>query len=182
EKSFSNKNLHTILADVTDYQALEKSLKSLTVDILVNNAGIWLEGGLETQTDKQIADTIDVNFKGTIYATRVVLPQMKKRNSGFILNVSSTSGLKGRENQVVYAATKWGVRGFTVSLEEELIKTGIKVAGFYPGGMNTEIFAKAGNTSDHSTWMDTDKVAEIIVFMLEHSDNMRINSLQVNRK
>jgi NADP-dependent 3-hydroxy acid dehydrogenase YdfG len=180
-EQLKSNDLHVILADVTDYQTLEKKVGSLDIDILINNAGVWLEGATQDFTPEQISGCLDINLKGTIYATKAVLPSMLTKNNGFILNVISTSGLKGREQQSVYAASKFGVSGFTKSLELDLAKTNIKVAGFYPGGMRTKLFEKAGNGRDNSDWMDTDKVAEIVIFLLERDDTMVISSLELNK-
>lgn len=177
-----SENLHAITADVADYATLEKELKDLDVDILVNNAGIWLEGLIDKNSPDEIAQCLDINLKGTIFATKAVLPSMLSKNNGFILNIVSTSGLKGRENQAVYAASKFGVSGFTKSLEIDLSKTNIKVAGFYPGGMHTNLFQKAGSSVQNEDWMDTDKVAEIIIFLLERDDTMVISSLELNKR
>lgn len=181
EKSLENSKLHTILADITNYSVLQEKLQKIDVDILINNAGVWLEDTIDKNTSDQISDCLDINLKGTIYATKAILPRMLAKNDGYILNVISTSGLKGRENQAVYVASKFGVSGFTKSLELDLAKTNIKVAGFYPGGMHTELFQKAGNPRDNSDWMDTEKVAEIITFLLERDDTMVISSLELNK-
>lgn len=179
--ALNNPQLHTILADVTNYAELLEKVSQLPVDILINSAGIWLEGTVDNNSEEGISTCIDINLKGTIYTTKAVLPHMLAQNGGYILNIISTSGLKGRENQAVYVASKFGVSGFTKSLELDLAKTNVKVAGFYPGGMHTDLFAKAGTPKANEDWMDTDKVAEIIAFLLERDDTMVISSLELNK-
>ena len=117
-----------------------------------------------------------------IYTTKAVLPEMLKQKDGYIINVSSTSGLKGRAGQSVYASSKYGVTGFTESLQEDLKSTNVKVAGFYPGGMNTKLFEKAGDLKDNEDWMDTGKVAEILIFMLERDDTMVMDHVVLNKR
>jgi 3-oxoacyl-[acyl-carrier protein] reductase len=174
---------HIHQGDVSDPQSVEVVVKKIgQIDILVNNAGVWLEGPLQDYSIEEIDKTIGVNLNGVIYATRAVLPSMLKRDDGFILNVSSTSGLIGRNDQSVYAATKFGVTGFTKSLQDDLMKTNIKVAGFYPGGMATKLFAKAGNAKDNTDWMNTDEVAEVMVFMLEHDETLLMNQVVLNKR
>jgi NADP-dependent 3-hydroxy acid dehydrogenase YdfG len=175
--------LHTHQGDVTDYQAMEVLVKEIgDIDILINNAGVWLEGQVVEQTREEIDHTIDINLKGVVYTTKIVLPQMLKRNSGFIINVSSTSGLRGREDQAIYVASKFGVTGFTKSLEKDLIDTEVKIAGFYPGGMNTGLFAKTGHPRKNEAWMDTDEVAEIVIFMLDHDQTMLVDHVVVVKR
>lgn len=90
--------------------------------------------------------------------------------------------MKGRNNQAVYVASKYGVTGFTDSLKEDLADTNVKVSGFYPGGMNTSLFKKAGKPKDNSDWMDTNKVAEVIVFMIERDMTMVMDHVVLNKR
>src|SRR5436190_9972239 len=63
-KELSSNKVEIILADVSDYQQLQKSLENIEIDVLINNAGIWLEGTIDSNTDKEISDVIDINLKG----------------------------------------------------------------------------------------------------------------------
>lgn len=186
EKALSelqSEKLHTLHIDVRDYEALENAIKQIgEIDILINNAGVWLEGTLETNSKEQIDTTIDTNVKGVIYTTRAVLPQMLDRNEGFIVNISSSSGLKGRGNQSVYVASKYAVTGFTKSLQIDLEGTNVKVAGFYPGGINTNLFAQAGFPKPIDDWMSADDVAEIIIFMLERNNTMLLHHVELSKR
>jgi uncharacterized protein len=176
-------NLKIFPCDITKENELKAVAESIgDCDIVINNAGVWLEGKIEQQSFEEISQTIDINLKGTIYTTKTFLPFMIKKGDGFILNVSSTTGLKGRENQSVYAASKFGVQGFTESLKEDLKSTNIKVAGFYPGGMNTKLFEKAGNPKQNNDWMDTDKVAKVVTFILELDDSMLLDHVVLNKR
>ncbi|MBU2051758.1 SDR family oxidoreductase [Patescibacteria group bacterium] len=170
--------------DVADYKQVEAMIKKIgPVDILINNAGLWLEGDPETNQPAAISQTLDVNLKGMIFATRAVLPSLKKLNQGFIINVISTSGLIARPESMIYAASKWGAAGFSESLKENLKQTNIKVCSFYPGGMNTNLFKKLDPDKKIKHWMDPVQVAEIVIFILEHeADNMTIDSLVVKRR
>jgi len=170
------------IADVTNYIQLSQVLKNADIDILINNAGVWFEGTIENNTAEQIAQVIDINLKGTMYATKILLPNMLKKNDGYILNIISTSGKYGKRDQAVYVASKFGVSGFTKSLALDLAHTNVKVAGIYPGGMNTPLFTNAANPKEISHWMEPDKVAEIVVFMLERDESMVMSELEVNRR
>lgn len=176
-------NLSAHQADVTDYEQIQKVIEKIgDVDILINNAGIWLEGSVTNNTAQEISRVLDVNSKGVIYCTKAVLPIMQAKNDGYIINVSSTSGLRGRENQAVYVASKFAVTGFTESLKEDLKSTNIKVSGFYPGGMNTSIFKSAGYTKDNSDWMSTEKVADVIISILKLDDTMILDHIVLNKR
>lgn len=177
----SNFTLYT--CDVSKYEQILKVVQKVgKVDILINNAGVWLEGSLQDFSKDKISEVIDTNLKGVIYSTKAVLDRMLKQNDGYIINIISTSGLKGRFGQSVYAASKFGVTGFTKSLQEDLKDTNIKVAGFYPGGMSTRLFEKAGTPKANKDWMNTDKVAEIVIFMLERDDTMIMDHVILNKR
>jgi len=176
-------NARGFCADVRKLSELEKIADRIeNVDILINNAGVWLEGEVTHNSEQAISETIDTNLKGVIYTTKAFLPKMQKTEEAHIFNITSTSGIRGRENQSVYVASKFGVTGFTESLKLELANTNIKVTGFYPGGMRTQLFEKAGTPKNNSDWMDTDKVADIIVFMLERDATMIMDHVVLNKR
>lgn len=173
----------TYLADVSDYKQLESVASKIdNADVLINNAGVWIEGQVEDNSIEDISNAIDINLKGVIYTTRALLPALKRATEAHLINISSTSGLKGRENQAVYVASKFAVTGFTESLKVDLASTNIKVSGFYPGGMSTQLFEKAGTPKANSDWMDTDKVAEVIVFMVEQDASMMLDHVVLNKR
>lgn len=176
-------NAKGFVADVSNWQEIEQVAQKIeSIDILINNAGVWIEGSLLDNEIAKIDQAIDINLKGVIYATKAFLPKLKKETEGHILNVVSTSGLKGRDGQSVYCASKFGVSGFTEALKVDLEKTNVKVTGFYPGGMRTHLFDKAGNPKANQDWMKTDKVAEIIAFMLEQDMNMVMDQVVLNKR
>ena len=108
------------------------------IDILFNNAGFGRLNWLETlEPDRDIETQIQVNLTGLILVTRAVLPYMLRRRSGHIINMSSIAGWLAAPSYTVYAATKYGVRGFTTALRREVAPFDIKVSGIYPGPSHT---------------------------------------------
>ncbi|MBU1033886.1 SDR family oxidoreductase [Patescibacteria group bacterium] len=176
-------NAKGFVADVSNWQEIEKVSKEIgSVDVLINNAGVWIEGSLLNNEISEIDKTIDINLKGTIYATKAFLPKLQKETETHLFNVISTSGMNARDEQAVYCASKFGVSGFTEVLKIDLAKTNLKVTGFYPGGMNTKLFDKAGHPKDNQDWMNTNKVAEIVVFMLERDSSIAMNQVVLNKR
>ncbi|HBY09467.1 MAG TPA: hypothetical protein DEH22_17420 [Chloroflexi bacterium] len=115
------------------------------IDVLLNNAGLgrlnWLE---KLELEKDIDFQIQVNLTGLIQTTQMVLPNMIARKQGHIINMGSIAGLIGTPTYSVYAASKFGLRGFTEALRREVGIHGIRVSGIYPGGVATEFGQKAG--------------------------------------
>ncbi len=137
--------------DVTNSADIENMVKSVIenyhqIDILFNNAGFgrvdWFE---ELNMARDIQTQIAVNLTGLIEVTHAVLPHMLARKSGHIINMSSVEGWVATPLYSVYAATKFGVRGFTDALRREVGIFGIKVTGVYPGPASTEFSQHTGN-------------------------------------
>ena len=132
------------------------------VDILVNNAGILpRRGDFSKNTFSQINDTVDTNLKGTLFMTSAVLGSMLKKKSGVIINMSSLAGLAGYGEMAVYCATKFGIRGFSEALNEELCDKGIKVYVICPGAVKTDL--NSNFTGEEAVGVPPEKVAEILV-------------------
>jgi uncharacterized protein len=166
-----------------DYKVVDKIVKDIgKIDILINNAGLWIDGKLEDNDPEYIDEVIETNVKGVINPTKIVLPSMLENNEGFIINISSTSGLKARPKESIYAASKYAVRGFTDALKEDLKDTNVKLVGFYPGGMHTQFFSKAGSPKENKDWMDTEKVANIILTILKQDDTLYMDHVVVNKR
>ncbi|ABF09929.1 3-oxoacyl-[acyl-carrier protein] reductase [Cupriavidus metallidurans] len=109
------------------------------IDVLVNNAGITKDARLAKMTEAQFDAVIDVNLKGVFNCSQAVASIMSEQGSGVILNASSVVGLYGNFGQTNYAASKFGVIGFTKTWARELGPKGVRVNAVCPGFVNTEI-------------------------------------------
>ena len=136
--------------DVSEQSQIDEAIQTVLdnfgrIDILFNNAGYGCMDWLETLAPAADIDTqINVNLRGLIQVTRVVLPSMLARRAGTIINMSSVAGLIAAPMYSIYAATKYGVRGFTDALRRELGPFGIQVSGIYPGPAVTEFGQQPG--------------------------------------
>jgi NAD(P)-dependent dehydrogenase (short-subunit alcohol dehydrogenase family) len=107
------------------------------IDVLINNAGVsGPTKPVEDITDDEWHRTMDVNINGQFYCARAAVPFMKAKNSGVILNISSTAGRMGMPHRSVYSASKYAVRGFTDVLAVELGEHNIRVNSILPGVVN----------------------------------------------
>lgn len=109
------------------------------IDVLVNNAGIVMDAQLVKMTEDQFDKVIDVNLKGSYNMARALADTMVEKSGGVILNASSVVGVYGNFGQTNYAATKFGVIGFTKTWSRELGKKGIRVNAVCPGFVGTPI-------------------------------------------
>ena len=153
--------------DVRDYEGLENAVADIngqwgTIDILVNNAGCVANKSFLEHTKQDIDDTIDVNLKGVIYPTRIVTPIMIKNKNGHIINISSTSGLRGLKEYGIYAASKHGVNGFADSMSKYLIEHNILVTTLCPGGINTTWWDRMNWPFEKEMLIEPKEIAELI--------------------
>lgn len=164
-------------------KAVDEAIKKFgRIDVLVNSAGIWYKTKpIEKASDEEIKSVIDVNLTGTINVTKYVMPLLKKNKESYIINVSSHSGVKAKHLQSVYCGAKFGLRGFTEALKLELENTGVRVVGFYPSGMNTEMFAKTGESFSSKDFMKTEDIADIVRFIIKQPANIHIEEIWIDK-
>jgi 2-dehydro-3-deoxy-L-rhamnonate dehydrogenase (NAD+) len=139
-------NTVAFTADVTDPASIERALAATVSgigapDILVNNAGIT---GPNHPLDQYPIDAwrqvIELDLMGVFYCCRAVVPLMRRKNRGHIVNIASIAGKEGNPNASAYSAAKAGVIGLTKSLGKELADTGIRVNAVAPAAAKTDIF------------------------------------------
>lgn len=147
--------------DVTDKASIASAVASAVrqfggIDVLVNNAGYGTLGALEAAPDAVIREQFEVNFFGLIDVTKAVLPGMRERRSGVIVNVSSVGGRVTFPFCTLYHATKFAVEGLTESLQYELNPLGIRLKIVEPGGYKTNFagrsmgFYGAGDVTEYA--------------------------------
>jgi NAD(P)-dependent dehydrogenase (short-subunit alcohol dehydrogenase family) len=129
--------------DVTDPVEVDAAAKSAeqrfgAIDVLVNNAGVGYFGAVEESDEAEVRRMFEINFFGLSHMTRAVLPGMRKRRKGHIVNISSIGGLRSFPSLAYYHATKYAVEGFSESLALEVAPLGIKVTIVEPSGFRTD--------------------------------------------
>jgi NADP-dependent 3-hydroxy acid dehydrogenase YdfG len=180
-----------IEADVTDRDALVAAAARVEnelggADILVNNAGVMLLGPFSSEQRADYRQMIEVNLLGAITTTEVFLPQLRDGDGGDLINISSVAGRTAWPSNGVYAATKWGINGWSESLRQEL-QPDIRVTVIEPGAVGTEL-------TDHITHAATkeatesfvrdlairpEDIAEVIAFVVSRLRRMTLNEILV---
>jgi NAD(P)-dependent dehydrogenase (short-subunit alcohol dehydrogenase family) len=139
-------------ADVTDAAALREAIASLgRCDILVNNAGGALSKPFARHELSDFQAMLDLNLLSAVTACQAVLPGMRSRGFGRIVNVASTAGLKGYAYVTAYVAAKHALVGFTRALALETVNDGITINAVCPGFTDTDLVARAAATIAESS-------------------------------
>jgi len=150
------------------------------VDMLINNAGFGFYKPFLEHSLAEHDRIIDVNLRGLIHLTQQLLPPMLERGSGHIINIASDLALTPIANMAVYAASKFAVRGFTLSLAREVKSKGVKVSLINPGIIDTG-FNNAEEGSKPASWaLQPDDLADLIVKVLEQPGYQMIDELTVH--
>jgi len=161
------------VADISDRPSVETAVKSIQkelgdINILINNAGIALFGKFLDLEPAEWEAQVKVNLFGTYYVTRAVLPKMIERKTGDIINVASTSGLRGNALTSAYSASKFGVIGLTESLMYEVRKHNIRVTSLTPSTVITDLARSANLINDNEEkLMHPEDFAELIISQLK---------------
>ncbi|HWR99906.1 MAG TPA: SDR family NAD(P)-dependent oxidoreductase [Prolixibacteraceae bacterium] len=179
--------------DVTKLQQVQTALDSLpgnwkAIDVLINNAGLAV--GMDTVDNGEIDDwerMIDTNVKGLLYMTRTVVPWMKVRKSGHVINISSLAGKESYPMGGVYCGTKHAVQAITHAMRVELLPFGVKVGTIAPGMVNTEFSnvrfkgddERAQNVYKGITPLYPADIAETILFMITRPAHVNIDDLLI---
>lgn len=172
-------------ADVSDINsintAVEKALTEFkSIDILINSAGIAAFGKFMELEPDAWERIIQVNLMGTYYTTRAIIPNMIERQTGDIINISSTAGLNGNALTSAYSASKFAVLGLTDSLMQEMRKHNIRVTALTPSTVATDM-AKDLNLTDGNPEkvMQAEDIAELVIAQLKLSRRVFIKNSSI---
>ncbi|MEV4567126.1 oxidoreductase [Nonomuraea sp. NPDC049419] len=159
--------------DVTDEAQVRQAVDAAErhfggIDVLVNNAGRGWYGSVEGMDDAAVRRTFELNFFSVLAVTRAVLPGMRARRSGWVVNVSSVAGLVGTTGFGFYSAAKYAVEGMTRVLREEVAPFGVKVLAVEPGAFRTRAYAGFADEPISETIEDYRPMLEQVrAFMIE---------------
>ncbi|MBD2107020.1 oxidoreductase [Nodosilinea sp. FACHB-13] len=142
EQFESNPNALTLSLDITDEAQVQAAVvagleRFGQIDVLVNNAGFGILGGIEETSAQEVERVYRTNVFGLLNMTRAVLPSMRQRRSGHIINLSSIGGYRSTPGWGVYSSTKFAVEGITEALHDELAPLGIHATVVEPGYFRT---------------------------------------------
>lgn len=136
-------NVLTLALDVNDKTAVDRVVKQAhdhfgRLDVVINNAGYGQFGTMEEISEQEARDQLETNLLGALWVTQAALPYMREQGSGHIIQVSSIGGVNAFTYVGMYHASKWGLEGFSQSLNQEVQPLGIKVTLVEPIGYTTD--------------------------------------------
>jgi NADP-dependent 3-hydroxy acid dehydrogenase YdfG len=175
-------NAFCLSVDVTDLEAFRKAIdlaedKFGPVDLLCNNAGFVKAGDFINVTHEMNETMVDVNLKGVINGLEIILPRMRERQRGTIINTSSVADRNARPNLAVYAATKAAVKSLTESLRMANAKYGIRICNLAPAKIRTPMLISTTLPADEV--VEPDDVAHAALWMYEQPQNICIRDLVI---
>lgn len=145
------------------------------VDILVNNAGLFVPGLVIDEPDGTLEKIIDTNLFSAYHFSRALLPEMMKRKSGHIFNISSVAGLKAYENGGAYSISKFAMMGLSKALREELKPHNIGVTTLMPGATLTDSWSQSDLPA--SRFMKVEDVADLVWSISQLSENTVVEEI-----
>jgi len=178
--------------NVTDYKGMKAAIdeaesKYGKTDLLINCAGLMLLGNPITQSYDEWEQMIDVNVKGILTGTHIVLPEMVKRNEGTIINISSIAGRKTFDTHSVYCGSKFAVHAITESMRKEVSGSNVRILVIAPGVIETPLLSHTTDKdikANYIKWketigggVDAVKVADCAKFMYNMPQDVSIREI-----
>lgn len=180
--------------DITDRQSFEKALRQAEekygkTDALVNNAGVMLLGQIADQPAEEFTRMLDVNITALLNGMQLVLSDMKQRNQGTIINISSVAGRKSFADHAAYCGTKSAVHAISETVRAEVAPHNIRVITIAPGAAETELLSHTSSEeikADYTAWkkqmgsvLTAEDVAGAIAFAYEQPQNVCIREIVI---
>lgn len=171
-----------VAADVTDAAAVDALVQEVIgklggIDILVNNAGVGVFAPLHELREDDWDRVMNTNLKGVFLCSRAVAPQMIRRRSGHIINISSLAGKNAFAKGGVYCASKWGLQGMTACMAEDLRGYGIRVSAVCPGTVETEFSPHAGK--DAKKMLQPEDVAHVVAMLVTQAEQSFVSEVDI---
>lgn len=160
-----------IRADVRRHEEVEKAFETAArhfggLDALVNNAGVGVFRSVADMTIEEWQRIIDTNVSGVFYCCHAVLPHLRKRGGGWIINISSLSGKNPFPEGAAYCASKAAVNAFSEALMQEVRHDGVRVAYVLPGSVRTDFSRRSTGPDDWK--LAPDDVAQVVADLMAY--------------
>ncbi|MCU1273372.1 MAG: short-chain dehydrogenase/reductase [Bryobacterales bacterium] len=168
-------------ADVSKWDQVEVFFETVrsrfgSLDILVNNAGVGVFRGIQELTLEDWRNTIDLNLTGVFHCCHHALPLLRKRGSGYIIQISSLAGINAFAGGAAYCASKFGLNGFSESIMQDLRYENIRVSYIMPGSVDTGFSPR----SSRADWkIAPEDVAEVVLSLLRMPERTLVSRVEM---
>lgn len=175
-------NVHCFKADVSDFHSIQKAITETEnnigpIDCMINNAGFGKHGVFTDITHEDHAQTIDINFKGTVNCIETILPYMQARKRGTIINVGSLADRLPRPDLAVYAASKAAIKSLSDSLRMANAKFGIRVCHVAPAKIKTPMLIDSNLCDEHL--IQVEEMAKMILWIYQQPHHICIRDIVI---
>jgi NAD(P)-dependent dehydrogenase (short-subunit alcohol dehydrogenase family) len=165
--------VETVCADIRNYQEVQQAVEAVAarfggLDFLINNAGIGIFADVADMKPEQWAEVIDTNLTGVFHACHAAIPHLRRRDGGFIINISSLAGKNPFGGAAAYCASKAGLNAFSEALMQEVRYDNIRVSYVMPGSVATG-FSSGDDTKGADWKISADEVADVVLGLLRHN-------------
>jgi len=180
-----NNECKVIVADISQSESINMIYSQIEhkekIELLINNAGM---GVFKNITDTSIEDwdnTLNTNLRGSFLMTKMVINDLKSKQNGKIVFISSVAGLQPYKNSTAYVSSKYGLRGFASALREELREFNIKVITVFPGAVNTPIWDDKNMEELRKDMMNSDDLSQTIAHAINAPNNCVTEEITIRR-
>jgi NADP-dependent 3-hydroxy acid dehydrogenase YdfG len=150
------------------------------IDILINNAGFGIFKKVQDTSSEDWDSVFATNTKGTFLFCKAVIPFMKEKNSGLIINVASDVAKRVFDGGSLYCASKYAQDAFSMALRKELRPSGIKVSVVYSGLVDSYFHAEPQGASSHDNWLKNEDMANAIIYIATQPKHVVIDELMIH--
>jgi 3-oxoacyl-[acyl-carrier protein] reductase len=173
-----------VRADVSEENEIRSMVSDVVghfgaLDILVNNAGFGIFGSAAELSTRDWDSMFAVNLRGLFLTTREALPHLRRKGEGAVVNIVSLAGKNFFKGGAGYAATKWGVLGFSKCLMLEERDNGVRVIAICPGSVDTHFFDNAERSPDRERILKPEDVAETVLAALQLPQHALLSELEI---
>ena len=178
----SSKTAYFYQVDVSKEDQVERMINDVKENIgsiygYINNAGVMLNSEVTKGDTASWDQMIDINIKGVLYGTSLVIPDMIANESGHIINIASVSGFEVTKTNTVYSATKFAVRAISQGLEKELARTGVRITNVSPGMVETKL---SPNRQDMNRKpLEPADIANGVLYALSQPSYVNVNEITI---
>ena len=180
-----NNECKVIISDISKTESINDIYSQIEnkekIELLINNAGIGVFKSISDTTIEDWDNTINTNLRGSFLMTKMIVDNLKSKQNGKIVFISSVAGLQPYKNSTAYVSSKFGMRGFAASLREELREFNIKVMTVFPGAVNTPIWDDKNMDELREGMMQTDDLTETILHAINAPNNCVTEEITIRR-